>query len=360
MAGPESASGSTTTTLEAPPTSAPTGPSIASLPQGCAVGTPASNAVVTFVADGRAWAVAPDDPATLTCLFETADAGQFSWGPQGDRVLLSGLEVRGVGADVSRPITSVRTAYFSWSRPTGTTVVFSDPQQRSISRADMGSSGTRDITPLPDMTFGDMAYHPSGLAIGFVAEAADGTQSIWMSTNTGTDPQVLVQASGPESSFEHIVFAHDGLGLFYTLDRTDGTHAVERYDLTTGDVEEVASFAAPVHEVFDTPGLPLSYTVGAACADRSAETQVAGGSGSPLRPIVVDAPGPASIIGRLDQDHFVVEVGGCDAPGDLYVANAATGGAELLVRSVEAAAMRTPEPTPAPALPQRLPRSGFA
>jgi len=36
-----------------------------------------------------------------------------------------------------------------------------------IAKADLGGAGTRDITPLPDVTYGDVAYHPSGLAIGF-------------------------------------------------------------------------------------------------------------------------------------------------------------------------------------------------
>ena len=316
--------------------------------------------MVTFLAGGRAWAVAPDDPTTVTCLFEASDAGLFSWGPQGDRVVLAGLEVRGVGTDVSRPATDLRPSYFSWSRPTGTTVVFSDQRQRTISRADLGSSGTRDITPLPNMTFGDIAYHPSGLAIGFVAKARDGTPSIWMSTNQGEDAQLLLQAAGPETSFDHIVFSHDGFGLLYTLDRTDGTHAVERFDLTSGGVEQVASFDAPVHEIFDTAGMPLAFTIGASCGERTAATQVDAASGSPLRPVVVGATGPVSIVGRLDRTHLVVAVGGCDGPSDLFVADASSGDSVLLVRAVDAAAMRTPEPTPPPPLPDRLPQSGFA
>ena len=51
---------------------------------------------MAFVADGRAWALDPDT-GDLACLFDVEDAGPFAWGPQGDRVLLGGFEVRGVG-----------------------------------------------------------------------------------------------------------------------------------------------------------------------------------------------------------------------------------------------------------------------
>lgn len=359
VAAPDSTT-STTTLLPPPTTSASSGPLIASLPEGCAAATPGPEAVVTFVAGGRAWAVAPYDPSTLTCLFDVGDAGLFSWGPQGDRVVLAGLEVRGVGIDVSRPAAALKPSYFSWSRPTGTTVVFSDQRQRTIARADLGGAGTNDITPLGDKTFGDIAYHPSGLAIGFVAKDEDGTPSIWMSTNQGEDAQVLVQAAGPETSFEHVAFSHDGRGLYYTLDRTDGTHAVERFDLPSGRVDEMASFDAPVREVFDTRGLPLAFTVGASCPERRTLVHASEVVGSPLQPVVLGAAGPVSIVGRLDRIHFVLAVGGCDGPSDLYVVDAASGDAELLVRAVDAAAMRTPEPTPPPSLPERLPQSGFA
>ena len=358
VSGPKS---TTTVTMQVPgPTvSTPTGPLVAALPDDCGATTPDPRAVVTFVAEGRVWAVAPDDPSTLTCLFDIDDAGIFSWGPRGDRVVLAGLEVRGVGTDVSRPPANLHPSYFSWSRPTGTTVVFSDQRQRTISRADLGSSGVRDITPLPDRTFGDIAYHPSGLAIAFVAKESDGTPSIWISTNTGENAELLVQAAGPETAFEHIVFSHDGVGLLYTLDRGD-THTVERFDLTTGGIVEMASFDAPVHEVIDTAGLPLAFTIAASCQERTVFTQVRPDAGAPVQPVVVEAGPPLTALGRLDSSRVVVAAGGCDAPSDLYVTNTVSGETRMLVRSVDAAAMRTPEPSPPPPLPDRLPQSGFA
>src|SRR5438552_934756 len=54
---------------------------VAALPEGCDGGAPAPGAVVAFVAGGRSWAVSPDVPASLHCLFATPDAGLFSFGP---------------------------------------------------------------------------------------------------------------------------------------------------------------------------------------------------------------------------------------------------------------------------------------
>ena len=175
---------SSTTGTNPPTTAGEPKALVASLPEGCDGTAPAASAVVAFVAGGRSWAVSPDDPATLHCLFTTPDAGLFSFGPLGDRVALSGLEVRGVGGSkVSRSKSALRPVYYSWSRPTGTTLVFTDGARKRLARADLGQSGARDITPVPDVTYGDVAYHPSGLAIGFVVGNASGSQ-IYLSTRS--------------------------------------------------------------------------------------------------------------------------------------------------------------------------------
>lgn len=167
--------------LEAGASPTPTGPSgalVSELPGGCTGLTPPLPAVVTFVASGRVWAVSPDDGRSLTCLFELGQskADVFSWGPRGDRVVLSGLQVRGVGAAVERPSADVRVSYYSWSRPTGTTVIHTGRSGDGLFRADLGTSARREITPVPAKKYGDMAYHPSGLAIGFAVSDASGTE----------------------------------------------------------------------------------------------------------------------------------------------------------------------------------------
>ena len=90
-------------TLPAAPGTTVAATAAGALPDGCAGATPSpTNAPVAFVAGGRAW-VATADGRRLWCLFEVRRPGPFLWGPRGDRVVLDGLEVRGVGARVWRP-----------------------------------------------------------------------------------------------------------------------------------------------------------------------------------------------------------------------------------------------------------------
>src|SRR5438552_1456939 len=165
---------------------------IASLPAGCDDAAPAPTSTsVSFAAGGRVWAFSPDDPANLHCLFTQADAGAFSWGPRGDRVVLAGLQVTGVGSTAARPAGNFHPAYFTWSRPSGTTIWFTAGSRSTVFRADIGSASATEVTPLPNVTYGDMAYHPSGLAVGFVSTGASGT-GLWVSTNTGANSMRLV------------------------------------------------------------------------------------------------------------------------------------------------------------------------
>ena len=331
------------------------------LPSGCdATPVAAATAPLAFAVQGRVWAV---DPAATTagssarCLFATEDAGLFSWGPRGDRVVLRGMEVRPIGAAPSRPKGSVQVSYFSWSRPTGTTVVFVDPAQAKLERADMGTSSVRDITPIPGLKYGDLAYHPSGLSIGFVAASANET-GLWMATNQGTQPVNLVHA-GSDTHFNHIVFAHDGVGLFYSVDQGDH-HSLARYDLTTGrSAEALWTGSAPIADILETAGQPgAGLTAGADCAHHQAVySALDGQAGTPLGS---QMPGPTSVVSRVDADRFVIASGGCGGPSDLYVVSRSNGSATLLIRGVDAAGSRAPEPTPPPPLPPALPAAGFA
>jgi hypothetical protein len=304
--------------------------------------------------------VSPDDPATLHCLFPTPDAGLFSFGPLGDRVALSGLEVRGVGSSVSRPKSALRPVYYSWSRPTGTTVVFTDGARKRLARADLGQSGSRDITPVPDVTYGDVAYHPSGLAIGFTVTSPSGAE-IWLSTNQGQNPRRLVNAPAG-TTFGHLVFGHDGDSLFYSVDRKDGSHSLALFRLSAGgSAPSLWTGDTPVANIVELGGVPgVGLTIGASCpAHRAVFSSL---DGSADHPLSAGVEGPTSIVGRLDRVRFVVATGGCDAPSDLYIVRAGSGGPPptLLVQGVAAATLRQPEPTPPPPHPTNLPKSDFA
>ena len=213
------------------------------------------------------------------------------------------------------------------------------------------------MTPLPNVTYGDMAYHPSGLAVGFVATDAQGT-GLWMSTNTGTGAVNLVRA--PAGTTFGLVFAHDGKTLYYSVDKADGTHSLAGMDLVTNAVtQNLWTGAVPIDgDIVELAGVQgLALTVGATCAQHTAVFLPL--DGTARVPLTTGESGPASVVGRLDADGFIVAAGGCGSPQDLYLVHRSGEAPQLLVKAVDNAGVRLPEP-PAPPLPQQLPRSGFA
>ena len=227
----------TTPPASAPPTSEPTTAQalISSLPPGCSGATPKAAATVTFVAQGRAWAVRPDGTG-LTCLFKVTDPGPFLWGPRADRVLLGGLQVRGVGSSASRPAVSVQPTSVSWSRPTGLSVAFVDPSGKELEKAIVGSSKMESATPperegvFPshaDVTYQEVAYHPSGRAFGFVLTHRVDGSAIWLNINAAVagdqaGPHRLVW-SREGTVFGPIAFGPDGKTLYYVASLKNGT-----------------------------------------------------------------------------------------------------------------------------------------
>ncbi|HEV7536982.1 MAG TPA: hypothetical protein VGP90_15175, partial [Acidimicrobiia bacterium] len=197
-------------------------------------------------------------------------------------------------------------------------------------------------------------------AIGFAVTTPAGAE-IWMSTNQGQNPERLVSAPAG-TTFGHLVFAHDGTDLYYSVDRKDGSHGLARYNLPSGGVTPTLwTGAAPVDDIVELGGVPgVALTVGAGCAAHRAVFSTLDGSAG--RPLPAGVDGPTSIVGRLDQDRFVVAAGGCGGPSDLYVVHATAAGPppRLLARAVDAATLRRPEPTPPPPLPTNLPRSEVA
>ena len=58
-----------------------------------------------------------------------------------------------------------------------------------------------------------IAYHPSGLALGFIVDEGQ-RQGIWLSSNEGKDPQRLV-FSRPDTTFSSVAFSPDGTRIFW-------------------------------------------------------------------------------------------------------------------------------------------------
>jgi hypothetical protein len=331
-----------------PPTTLASG---AALPEDCDRGTPDPRQIVSFVAQGRAWAIDPEGKR-LTCLFKVADAGPFTWGPQGDRVLLSGLEVRGVEPEAPNlpAETAGIPAAFDWGHPIGLAVVFASPGDRTPRKRFMDDGHVDALDALPKGRYLDVAYHPSGLALAFVLDR-DGEQSIWLSTNEGLDPVRLVFSKGG-TRFTSIAFTPDGQQLVWTAQHAGGfaqVHAMaldDRSGFTDGwrdPGQRMSNLLLAPHA-----GL-MALDVGQGCDDRAATIVL---SPKVARPAVSDATQPTTAIGWLDRATLLVGVGGCGEPIDLVAVDVA-GHQTPIVLGAEIGATRTlttsaPETVPAP------------
>jgi hypothetical protein len=332
----------------APPTMLASG---ATLPEGCDRGVPDPRQVVSFVAEGRAWAVDLDE-TRLTCLFRVADAGPFAWGPQGDRVLLGGLQVRGVNpAAPSLPAeTDASPPAFDWGHPIGLAVVYAAGGERQPQKRFIDDGHVDVLDAMPKGRYLDVAYHPSGLALAFVLDR-DGEQSIWLSTNEGTDPVRLVFSKGG-TRFTSIAFTPDGEQLVWTAQHAGGfaqIHAMaldDRSGFTDG-------WRDPGRQTSNLQLAPsgglMALDVGTGCEDRAATIVL---SPKVARPALPDAAQPTTAIGWLDRATLLVGVGGCGEPVDLVAVDAA--GQEMpIVLGADVGATRTlttsaPETVPAP------------
>jgi hypothetical protein len=335
------------------PTTAPGRALIQALPAGCDNATPTAEQAVTFVKDGRAWAADPFR-AKVSCLFEVDDPGLFEWGPQADRVVLGGLAVRGVGSNAARPSIATKPTWFSWSRPKGVALVFTAGARTALKRADIGSSNVADLTPLAGATYGDIAYHPSGLAIGFVAKQGTKT-GIWMAGNHGENPKELV-TSTEGTEFGPIVFSRRGQQLLYGAHKKTGEFQVLALDLSSQTANPRWSGGGPIAGITEGTGDDEVAVTSGPCAKRVAAVNFLQHEQIALLGGVAQS---ATVVGWLPQDRFVVTAGPCDGPRDVYVTGT-TVAPKLLVEHVDRVSMRLAEALPPPALPAALPQSGFA
>jgi hypothetical protein len=328
------------------------------LPAGCLGGAGPSH-TVSFIADGRAWALDPSD-GDLACLFPVDDPGPFAWGPQGDRVMLADFEIRGLGAEApDLPPVDERPGPFDWGHPLGLAVVFADDRGDPWKRF-MDDGRLAPLTSLPPGEYLEVAYHPSGLALAFVVEGEDG-QEIWLSTNEGEDPERLI-FSAEGTIFPSIAFTPDGEELWWTAlhGGVPQLHSMDLADRSGFATSWRGDDETPAGDLRMAPAGQLkSVDLGGRCQDRRALV-VAG------RSAVSALPGetrPTTALGWLDRTTLLVAAGGCGEPQDLY---AVDGLGEqdpvALVFSVELGAPRTavhnpPREVPAP-MPEEEPPPG--
>ena len=345
------------------PSVVPTGARLADgtpLPEGC-TGAAVATQTVSFVALDRAWALDPDS-GDLSCLFPVEDAGPFAWGPQGDRVLLGGFEIRGLGGDAPNlPAIDTPVNAFDWGHPLGLAVAFADgkgnPRKRFLDDGRLSR-----LASLPPGEYLEVAYHPSGLALAFVVETPEG-QEIWLSTNEGEDPHRLV-FSRLGTEFTSLAFSPDGRSLWWTALHPGGKPALHAMELETrtgfGTVWRGAEGTVPDGLELAPVGTLQAVTAGATCEERKALVLSRGKT----RIAVPGEPRPTEALGWLDRTTLLVAAGGCGDTIDLYAVDGLGQDAPAaLALEVEIAAPRTqvrnpPETVPAPDPEEEPPSEG--
>jgi hypothetical protein len=358
-----SPSSSVSETPSTSPSIVPTGARLADgtpLPEGCTSAVVASQ-TVAFVADDRAWALDPETNE-LSCLFEVEDAGPFAWGPQGDRVLLGGFAIRGVGgAAPDLPAIPTPFTAFDWGHPLGLAVAFADgkghPRKRFI---DDGHQIRLDA--LPEGTYLHVVYHPSGLALAFVVETDEG-QEIWLSTNEGEDPKRLI-FSKRGTTFTSLAFSPNGERLWWTAEHAEGYPELHFMNLDTrtgfGTAWRGAEGTVAGGLKLPPKGPLSAVTQGGTCDEHEALV-LSGGSMTVALP---DETRPTEALGWLDQKTVLVAAGGCGDTIDLYAIDGRGQDVPaLLALEVEMGAPRTrvvdaPETVPAPQPEEEPPPDG--
>jgi hypothetical protein len=333
----------------APPTTVGTtaaGP----LPDGCPGATPApTTAPVAFVAGGRAWATTADG-RRLWCLFEVRRPGPFLWGPRGDRVVLDGLEVRGVGAPVWRPPRGIETVSLAWLGTNGSALAFVAPGRLNLNAAALGSIDLQELTPFRGPIYDAVASHPSGQALAFVL-TRDGASEVWMASNRGSGAVRLVAPT--RARLGPLSFAPGGKVLYYGSRLPDGSRRLEVFSLAEG--RSLAPAWTGKRDVLaivprrDPAATQLAVDTGSGCGDRRAD--LSGLDGGPGRPLLPSATRPTSAVGWLDTHRVLVVEGSCQGPYDLWLVDVNGRDPQSIARGVDRAALRRPDPRPLPAPP---------
>ena len=337
----------------------PTGATLADgtpLPSGCG-GQAVATETVAFVADGRAWALDPHD-GHLACLFRVRRPGSFAFGPQGDRVLLAGLGVQGVSGDApSWPAVGATPTVFDWGHPLGLAVVYASPSGAPEKRF-MDDGRVEQLSSASKGTYESIAYHPSGLALGFIVDEGQ-RQGIWLSSNEGKDPQRLV-FSRADTTFSSVAFSPDGTRIYWIAQHAGAVSEIHWMDLADRSTFQTVlsrGLDPTAHGLQLAPAGPLmAATQGASCEEEQAMVVDQDGA----HPALAAGGGPTHALGWLDAKTLLVAQGGCGQPETLSAVawSHGTGAVTALVDGVTIGAPRTVlrnAPTEVPTPPNQAP-----
>jgi hypothetical protein len=321
------------------------------LPAGCPSGADVHAHTVAFVAGGNAWALDPDS-GDATCLFPSPAPGPFTWNPRGDRALLSDLEITSVHGEELRAGSSTSPVATSWGHPIGKAVVYISPSGTRLRKVYPGTQRRDDITPVADVRYLNVIYHPSGLALAFVVDTGE-RQEIWLSSNLGEDPVRLVFAVGG-TTFGSLAFTADGGTLLYSAVHADDAPLLHALDLRNPTINQGWWHGEPgdrISAIVTQPrrdGELIAMTVGSACEDSRAMLFHRGDAPQAL------ADAPSRVVGWLNGRTVLVATGGCAGASNLVSVGVTQPATVPLVMGVDAAAARTPLLGFVPVLPSQI------
>lgn len=313
---------SPTTTTSQPSTTSPpaTSTSVAVVkrdPGPCALGTPSTEAEVTFLRSGELVGVTEiGGQLTERCLVKLApgDTGPVRWGPQGDRVLLGNrtFVVNDTRTDTGFGGTDIVT----WSAPKGTALLRLDPAAKQVSKRNNLDNAA--ITSFDVAEADDALYHPAGKAVVFVGRPTTESQyGIWLMSNEGERPQIITVGEDAKQ-IRLLGWSGGGASLGFWAEHFDGTthlHQLQLPGLTIqdGNVGGGSTVLADVQR--NHPGAVVTGS----CEDRSLAVRVFGFSA------LVDAwplkQRDVRVL-SIDYDHQVITVATrdttCDGPEDIW------------------------------------------
>ena len=136
----------------------------------------------------------------------------------------------------------------------------------------MDDGSVEKLTDLPTGTYESIAYHPSGLALGFIVDQGQ-RQGIWLSSNEGKDPVRLV-FSRPDTTFSSVAFSPDGTQIWWIAQHAGALSEIHWMDLADRSTFQTVlsrGLSPTAHGLQLAPSGPLmSATQGASCGEEQA------------------------------------------------------------------------------------------
>lgn len=184
---------------------------------------------VTFVQNQRLMSVGLKG-GQAKCLVDSGPVGPGAeWGPRADRLLLSGTSYLGATKKRVLPLPQIQPAH--WSRPQGTSIVYSEDEGRRLLKVSASGGAAEDISFLK--RHDSFVYHPAGTHIAVSGENAKGQLGIYIATNTGADP-FLVARGENATLIDGLQFSAGGRHLFFVAHHDDEFH-LHDLGITTGE-----------------------------------------------------------------------------------------------------------------------------